>query len=213
MSHKFSGKQDKCSGCGAVVTVPAAVGDEPAGKPIPKSKRSLVSRLIVLLVLAGLGAGAYFFVVADYLKLNKAKELIKKESYSKAARELKGLDKSFLFKNQALYLDGLIEVYEFASAEEPHEISVSQILQEENPLSSAQRSLKKACKAEPKCKELAKDDLAKAIKLIPEPNPETKKPFEDKLPRTLAINLLRKELEAADSKLLAQEVMEVIETD
>jgi len=203
MSHKFSGKQAKCSGCGAVVTVPAAVGDESAGKLKPKPKRSFASKLIVLLVLAGLGAGAYFFVVADYLKLNNAKELIEKGSYSKASRELKGLDESFLFTNQALYLDGLIEVYEFASAEEPHETSVSQILQEGNPLSSAQRSLKKACEAEPKCSELAKDDLAKAVQEIPA---ETS----DRLARILAINLLRKELDTADSKLLAQEVIEAL---
>jgi len=203
MSHKFSGKQAKCSGCGAVVTVPAPVGNESAGKPKPKPKRSFVSKLIVLLVLAGLGAGAYFFVVADYLKLRKAEELIKKESYSKASRELKGPDKSFLFKNQALYLDGLIEVYEFASAEEPHEITVGKILQGENPLSRAQRSLKKACKAEPKCKELAKDDLAEAVEKIPA---ETN----DRLSRILAINLLRKELDAADSKQLAREVVEAL---
>ncbi len=201
MSHKFSGKQAKCSGCGAIVTVPAVVGNETAEKPTPKPKRSFVSKLIVLFVLAGLGAGAYFFVVADYLKLNKAKELIEKGSYRKASRELRGLDKSFLFKNQAQYLDGLIEVYEYAAAEEPHEISVAQILQEGNPLSAAQRSLKKACRAEPKCAELAKGDLAKAIEIIPADT-------SDRLARILAINLLRKELATADPKQLAREVVE-----
>lgn len=201
MSHKFAGKQAKCSGCGAVVTVPAAVPDEPVS--VAKPKRSFVSKLIVLLVLAGLGAGAYFFVLADYLKLRKAEELINKESYRKASRELKGLDKSFLFKNQAIYMDSLIEVYEFASSKTPHNISVLQILEGENPLGGAQRSLKKACKAEPKCKELAKDDLAEAVEKIPaEAN--------DLLARILAINLLRKELDAADSRQLAQEVVEAL---
>jgi outer membrane protein assembly factor BamD (BamD/ComL family) len=204
MSHKFSGKQAKCSGCGAIVTVPAVVGDETA--EVPKPKRSFVPKLIILLVLAGLGAGAYFFVVADYLKLNKAKDLIEKGSYSKASRELRGLEKSFLFKNQAQYLDGLIEVYEFASSEETHEISVAQILQEGNPLSGAERSLKKACKAEPKCNELAKNDLAKAVEEIPA---ETS----DRLARILAINLLRKELDAADSKQLAQEVIKALRSN
>jgi uncharacterized protein DUF4339 len=201
MSAKFAGKQAKCSGCGAVVTVPAAVPEAPV--PVAKPKRSFVSQLVVLLLLAGLGAGAYYFVVADYLKLRKAEEFIKKESYRKASKELRGPDKSFLFKNQALYLEGLIEVYEFASQEGPHEISVSQILQGENPLSGTQRSLKKACKAEPKCKELAKDDLAEAIEKIPAES-------NDRLARILAINLLRNELDAADKKLLAQEVIEAL---
>ena len=204
MSSKFAGKQAKCSGCGAVVIVPAAVPEEPVA--VAKPKRSFVSRLVVLLLLAGLGAGAYFFVVADYLKLNKAKELIKKESYRKASNALRGLDKSFLFKNQAMYFKGLIEVYAFASQEDSSELSAPQILEGDNPLSGAQRLLKNACKAEPKCKESAKDDLAEAVAKIPAE-------AHDRLVRILAINLLRQELEAADSKQLAQEVIEALEGD
>jgi len=63
--------------------------------------------------------------------------------------------------------------------------------------------LKKACKAEPKCKSRVQSDLANAFEAIPAKT-------QDRLTRVLAVNLLRHELDAADKTLLAQQVMDAL---
>ncbi|MBN1507587.1 MAG: DUF4339 domain-containing protein [Sedimentisphaerales bacterium] len=162
-----------------------------------RARRVAVATVAILCLVAG-GVAACFVVMGP-AEVRQGRKLIARGYYKEAAAMLTPYLARKPLDNKARYLLAISQINEYATADTGGGL-ISISLEMGSALEGARQSLSKLLVAEPGWREKARADLATAAARIP-PGAV------DALARSLAIARLRAELNLADKRELAAEVM------
>jgi tetratricopeptide (TPR) repeat protein len=166
-----------------------------------RKKRALQIVIAAIIVICAIGAAvAAYFIIMGPPEVRHAKELIKKGFYKGASEVLQPYVERNPLKYEASYLLAISKIDEYATATQNQDI-FGGLFSSKTPMEEAKQLLERIFKAEPKWIEKAKADIAEAASRIPSTTP-------DNLNRHLEISRLRAELNLADKKQLAGELLD-----
>lgn len=164
-------------------------------------KRVLRIVIAILFVICVIAAGVVvFLIMMGPFEVRRAKKLMAAGLYTETSEVLGQYVSKKPLNNEAVYLLAIAKVNEYAAAKPDRTGLISSFMGTQTLLEQSKGLLARAFKADPKWIEKAKTDVADAAIRIPSDAP-------DALNRSLGISRLQAELNLADKKYLAGELL------